>query len=106
MLQVGFGSGFKCNSLVWRALRDIHDTKHAAWKHMAQPGRPGQDTSEMWALIKAPTPPKAPSQKGQAPRRETEAKGLPNGFHERDSVKVCLAAFRVPSSKPESRRVP
>lgn len=34
-MQVGFGSGFKCNSLVWRALRDIHDTKHAAWAHMA-----------------------------------------------------------------------
>jgi 3-ketoacyl-CoA synthase len=33
--QVGFGSGFKCNSAVWRALRPIHDTEHSAWTHMA-----------------------------------------------------------------------
>ena len=32
--QVAFGSGFKCNSAVWRALRPIHDTTHAAWKHI------------------------------------------------------------------------
>lgn len=28
--QIAFGSGFKCNSAVWRALRTIHD-EHAAW---------------------------------------------------------------------------
>ena len=33
--QVGFGSGFKCNSAVWRALRDVRDTRHAAWRHIA-----------------------------------------------------------------------
>lgn len=32
--QVGFGSGFKCNSAVWRALRDVKDTRHAAWRHI------------------------------------------------------------------------
>jgi hypothetical protein len=31
--QVGFGSGFKCNSVVWHALRPIADT-HSAWKHV------------------------------------------------------------------------
>ena len=28
--QIGFGSGFKCNSAVWRALRDVDD-QHEAW---------------------------------------------------------------------------
>jgi len=34
VLQVGFGSGFKCNSAVWKAVRNIHDTEHAEWMHM------------------------------------------------------------------------
>ena len=32
--QVGFGSGFKCNSAVWKARRAIRDGRHAAWAHM------------------------------------------------------------------------
>ena len=28
--QIGFGSGFKCNSAVWKALRTIN-TPHPAW---------------------------------------------------------------------------
>lgn len=28
--QIAFGSGFKCNSAVWRALRNIND-QHEAW---------------------------------------------------------------------------
>lgn len=28
--QIAFGSGFKCNSAVWRALRHVH-TQHEAW---------------------------------------------------------------------------
>lgn len=31
--QVGFGSGFKCNSSVWRAMRNIKVT-HEAWAHL------------------------------------------------------------------------
>ena len=34
LLQVGFGSGFKCNSAVWKAVRNIHDTEHVEWMHM------------------------------------------------------------------------
>ena len=28
--QIAFGSGFKCNSAVWRALRDVNG-RHPAW---------------------------------------------------------------------------
>ena len=97
-VQVGFGSGFKCNSLVWRALRDIHDTQHAAWAHMAQPGQQGQDTSEMWALIRAPAPAKASSCKEQplanghaasepAQPGDTVARARSEGFKEQNGIK-------------------
>ncbi len=36
--QVGFGSGFKCNSAVWKATRNIHDSRHAAWAHLKKAG--------------------------------------------------------------------
>ena len=30
--QIAFGSGFKCNSAVWRAVRDVRDTtRRALW---------------------------------------------------------------------------
>ena len=35
-LQVGFGSGFKVNSAVWRALKDIKDSRHVAWETVSQ----------------------------------------------------------------------
>ena len=28
--QIAFGSGFKCNSAVWRAMRNVN-TRHEAW---------------------------------------------------------------------------
>jgi 3-ketoacyl-CoA synthase len=31
--QIGFGSGFKCNSAVWRALRPVK-REHGAWRHV------------------------------------------------------------------------
>lgn len=31
--QIGFGSGFKCNSVVWKALRNVK-RNHEAWKHI------------------------------------------------------------------------
>jgi 3-ketoacyl-CoA synthase len=31
--QIAFGSGFKCNSAVWRALRHV-GTQHEAWLDM------------------------------------------------------------------------
>ena len=45
-LQVGFGSGFKCNSAVWRATRPIRDTQHAAWAHMQ-----GANLERAWQYV-------------------------------------------------------
>jgi 3-ketoacyl-CoA synthase len=28
--QIAFGSGFKCNSAIWRALRNVN-TQHSVW---------------------------------------------------------------------------
>lgn len=33
--QIGFGSGFKCNSAVWRAMRRINE-QHVAWVEPAE----------------------------------------------------------------------
>ena len=46
-MQVGFGSGFKCNSVVWKAIRNIHDTEHAEWAHMSNPA----NTERCWNYI-------------------------------------------------------
>lgn len=40
--QVGFGSGFKCNSALWKALRPIKDV-HPAWSHQADGKRVDPD---------------------------------------------------------------
>lgn len=40
---MGFGSGFKTNSAVWRALRTFKDTRHSAWSEVRQ-----SDTEQMW----------------------------------------------------------
>lgn len=37
--QIAFGSGFKCNSAVWRALRSIKED-HPAWQNAVLPPRP------------------------------------------------------------------
>ena len=44
---MGFGSGFKCNSVVWKAIRNIHDTEHAEWAHMSNPA----NTDRCWNYI-------------------------------------------------------
>ena len=43
LAQVGFGSGFKCNSAVWKALRTVN-SKHAAWEHLAANTSTEQDS--------------------------------------------------------------
>ena len=47
--QVGFGSGFKCNSAVWRALRPIKQV-HGAWAHIK--GRESKAVDTLLALGK------------------------------------------------------
>ena len=42
-MQVGFGSGFKSNSAVWKALRTFKDPAHKAWEHITL-----LDISDMW----------------------------------------------------------
>ena len=44
--QVGFGSGFKCNSAVWKAVRNIHDTEHSEWAHME-----GSNLERCWKYV-------------------------------------------------------
>ncbi|KAL4429609.1 hypothetical protein ABPG77_008658 [Micractinium sp. CCAP 211/92] len=48
--QIAFGSGFKCNSAVWRALRNVND-RHEAW---LEDGRPsGSATGTPTPTLKA-----------------------------------------------------
>ena len=47
--QLGFGSGFKCNSAVWKANRRIVNEGHAAWD--------GFDHEKMYADLAATAPP-------------------------------------------------
>jgi len=42
--QVGFGSGFKSNSAVWKALRNIKEPNHKAWAHVTL-----DDVAGMWS---------------------------------------------------------
>ena len=46
--QLGFGSGFKCNSAVWRANRRVQEA-HPAWD--------GFDHEKMYADLAATAPP-------------------------------------------------
>jgi len=41
--QVGFGSGFKVNSAVWRARKSFRDQRHTAWQDVTP-----EDTHTMW----------------------------------------------------------
>lgn len=47
-LQVGFGSGFKVNSAVWRALRSFKDPSHVAWASVST-----ADVDTMWADLQS-----------------------------------------------------
>lgn len=62
--QVAFGSGFKCNSAVWRALRPVHDTTHAAWKHVQ-----GREDEAMRALLAISEASKVNGEGGQGTSR-------------------------------------
>ena len=51
--QIAFGSGFKCNSAIWRARRDIHDrSRRALWDGVE--GLPPQFQAALDALRARP----------------------------------------------------
>ena len=50
--QIGFGSGFKCNSAVWKALKPIN-RQHTAWKHLEGKESAAMDKLEEIAAINA-----------------------------------------------------
>ena len=47
-MKVGFGSGFKTNSAVWRALRSFTEDRHEAWADVT-----AEDTAKMWVDLEA-----------------------------------------------------
>ena len=66
-MQVGFGSGFKTNSCVWKALRPIRNAQHAAWAHI----RP-DSMQPMWEHLHSPGDKHAAAPvKGHAPPNGT-----------------------------------
>jgi 3-ketoacyl-CoA synthase len=79
--QVGFGSGFKCNSAVWRAMRPIH-SKHAAWDHL-QPENVGKRRHNPLTDESQPLPPiEPPISSGRAvdaPVKNGKTNGYMNG---------------------------
>ncbi len=41
--QIAFGSGFKCNSAVWRSMRN-NNQQHTAWDDTPKPVEPSEET--------------------------------------------------------------
>ena len=50
--QIGFGSGFKCNSAVWRAMRN-NTEKHAAWTDEEMEFDPKWSDNATWENVVA-----------------------------------------------------
>lgn len=50
--QIGFGSGFKCNSAVWRAMRN-NTEQHAAWTDEEMEHDPKWSDSATWENAQA-----------------------------------------------------
>ena len=66
MDQIGFGSGFKVNSAVWKALRTFQDPNHMAWSSVTK-----DEVETMWSdldamgvkFVNGVIPPAAPRKK-------------------------------------------
>jgi 3-ketoacyl-CoA synthase len=76
--QIAFGSGFKCNSAVWRALR-TGKVDHRAWRHVA--GREGAATQALAAAAAATQAERVAKAEaaGAAPPANGDANGHANG---------------------------
>ncbi|PSC74991.1 very-long-chain 3-ketoacyl-synthase [Micractinium conductrix] len=93
--QIGFGSGFKCNSVVWRALRPVK-TMHKAWQHIS--GREGQ-ALEVLARIAAETAAERQQKENGQAANGAAANGVPQNGHD-GKVNVSLQACK-PSKQEE-----
>ncbi|KAL4420938.1 hypothetical protein ABPG77_001421 [Micractinium sp. CCAP 211/92] len=82
--QVGFGSGFKCNSVVWRALRNVK-TMHKAWEHIR-----GREEQAMETLRRIAAETAAERQLKQQKENGVQENGHVNG-HVKSALKQ--AAF-------------
>ena len=85
-LQVGFGSGFKCNSAVWRALRTIN-SQHESWKHLPAT-RPDQQDSQLRVENNTAEKTAAAAKPDNVPVRAPQS----NGFKTADSQETQALA--------------
>lgn len=109
--QVGFGSGFKCNSVVWRALRHVDGEQHHAWNsfldskgelrsdmaskialhHVPAPGLPTEE--ELWG--KAPVDKAAAADKAAAGQAQQQQEIQPVEEEEQPARRVLRPGVKV-----------
>lgn len=91
--QIGFGSGFKCNSAVWKALRSVKTT-HRAWQHLK-----GRETEAMDTLARVAEE-SALERAAKVDTTDKSAKTNGNGYHTNshlhaDSTRMSLRSKKV-----------
>jgi len=94
--QIGFGSGFKCNSAVWKALKPIK-RKHNAWVHLK--GRESEAMNKLAEIAAINAVEKRQKQADGAVAVNGKANG--NANH----VAVCAASHAASAEKARSLRL-